>query len=403
MKVIGLMSGTSSDGVDAALVEIRSTRTSRRTRSLGALHVRPLAFGVTPYSSSLRARLLAASSHGTVSELCHLNAVLGELSAAAALRVVQKAGLTLSAVDLIGSHGHTIHHLPHPVFEPEVGWIRSTLQIGEPAVIAERTGVTTVADFRARDVAAEGEGAPLAPYVHHLLLGHQQRSRLIVNVGGICNVTYLPAGGNLPDLIACDTGPGNMVLDALAHRLTKGRQRMDRGGRMAAAGRVDTRMLAHLLAHPFLRRPPPKSTGREEFGEAFLKRVLTLQRKLRCSLRDLLTTCCVFTAISVGSIRRWLPGAIDEVVVAGGGTKNRALMSALAAVFQPVPVKSLEQVGWESKAFEAIAFACLAYETVRDHCANVPSATGAKRPVLLGTIVPGGPGWYERLKRRLSP
>lgn len=400
MKVIGLMSGTSGDGVDAALVEIRTNRRSVSSRRPD-VRVRLLAFGVLPYSRALRSRLLAASSQGTVSEICRLNAMLGELFATAALRVVRKAGLPPAEVHVIGSHGHTIHHLPRQVFEPEVGWIRSTLQIGEPAVIAERTGMTTIADFRPRDVAAGGEGAPLTPYVHHLLLSHRRRSRLIVNLGGISNVTYLPAGGDLKNLVAFDTGPGNMVLDALAHHLTKGRQTMDRDGRLAAGGKVDARMLTALLAHPFLRRPPPKSTGREEFGEPFLDHMLSLRRKTRGSLRDLLATCCLFTAISIGSVRRWLHGGIDEVIVAGGGIRNRTLMAALAAVFDPTPVKTLEQEGWNSKAFEAIAFAILAYQTLRDHCANVPSATGAKHPVLLGTIVPGGPGWYERLRRHL--
>lgn len=401
MKVIGLMSGTSGDGVDAALIEVRRSRRSRRSVDAGLadLQVRLLAFRVLPYSRSLRARLLAASSQGTVSDICHLNALLGELFAAAALRVVEQAGRSPSEVHLIGSHGHTIHHLPSRVFEPEVGWIRSTLQIGEPAVIAERTGMTTVADFRPRDVAAGGEGAPLSPYVHHLLLSHKRRSRLIVNLGGISNVTYLPAGEDLKHLMAFDTGPGNMVLDALAQHVTKGRQTMDRDGRLAAGGKVDARVLADLLAHPFLRRPPPKSTGREEFGKGFLDHMLALRRKARCSVQDLLATACLFTAISVGSVRRWLHGGIDEVIVTGGGTRNRTLMGVLAAVFEPTPVKTLEQVGWDSKAFEAIAFAILAYQTLRDQCTNVPSATGAKHPVLLGTIVPGGPGWYERLRR----
>lgn len=402
MKVVGLMSGTSCDGIDAALIDIRLSRTRRSVGRQVALRVTSLAFTTTPYSSALRARLMAAARDGTVAEVCRLNAVLGERFAAAALRVIRKAGLTPAAVELIGSHGHTIHHLPRKVLEPEIGWLRSTLQIGEPAIIAERTGVTTIADFRQRDVAAGGEGAPLAPYAHHVLLADARRSRLIVNIGGICNVTYLPAGGDPSRVIACDTGPGNMLLDALAQRLSKGRHTMDPGGRFAAAGRVDPRLLAQLLAHPFLRRPPQKSTGREEFGGDFLERVLAMQRRTRSSLQDLLSTCCVFTAISVGSIRRWLPGGIQEVIVTGGGTKNRTLMSAFRAVFEPVPVLTLERLGWDSKAFEAIAFGLLAFATLRDECANIPSATGAARPVLLGTIVPGRSGWRERVRRRLT-
>ncbi|MBM4124471.1 MAG: anhydro-N-acetylmuramic acid kinase, partial [Nitrospira sp.] len=216
MRVIGLMSGTSGDGVDAALVSIRGTGLD--------LKVVPLAFVPTPYPAGLQQRVLDAALGGTVAEICHLNALLGEWFAKAARRVVMRAGLTLSDVHLIGSHGQTLHHLPKPRREPGVGPIRSTLQIAEPAIIAERTGITTVADFRPRDLAAGGQGAPLAPYVHYLLFKHRRRSRLIVNLGGISNVTYLPAWGALPSLRAFDTGPGNMVLDALVSRLTKGTQ-----------------------------------------------------------------------------------------------------------------------------------------------------------------------------------
>jgi anhydro-N-acetylmuramic acid kinase len=382
MKVIGLMSGTSGDGVDAALVEIRG-------RGRG-LRVTPLAFCASPYPAPLRQRIVAASTRGTVSDICHLNVVLGEWFANTALRVMKRAGLRPSDVHLIGSHGQTVHHLPKPVREPGLGLIRSTLQIAEPAVIAERTGITTVADFRPRDLAAGGQGAPLTPYAHSLMLSDPRRARLIVNLGGISNVTYLPAGGNLKSVRAFDTGPGNMVLDALVSHLTRGRQSMDRNGRRAARGTVDAGLLAELLAHPFLRHKPPKSTGREEFGETFLARVLALKRKRRLASEDLLATCSLFTAMAVGSARRWLNGRVDEVIVAGGGVRNRTLMGDLAAVFHPAPVRPLEKLGWESQAFEATAFAVLAYQTIHGECANVPAVTGAAHPVILGTIVPGG-------------
>src|SRR6058998_921825 len=325
MKAIGLMSGTSGDGVDAALVQIRGTG--------HALRVTPLAFRTAPYTAALRHRILAAATRGTVSEICHLNAVLGEWFAKAALRVIKKAGLRLSDVHLIGSHGQTVHHLPKPIREPGLGGIRSTLQIAEPAVIAERTGVTTVADFRPRDLAAGGQGAPLTPYAHHLLLRDSKRSRLIVNLGGISNVTYLPAGGDLDSVRAFDTGPGNMILDALAHHLTRGRQSLDRGGKMAAKGTVDAQLLASLLSHRFLRQRPPKSTGREEFGAAFLARLLAMKRKRHLSAIDLMATCSLFTAMAVGMARRWLKGPVDEVIVGGGGVHNRTLMADLAEVF----------------------------------------------------------------------
>ncbi|MBI5775836.1 MAG: anhydro-N-acetylmuramic acid kinase, partial [Nitrospirae bacterium] len=266
MRVVGLMSGTSGDGVDAALVDIRGTGHD--------LKVKPLAFVSCPYPADLQQRVLAVSARGTVSEICHLNVVLGEWFARAALRVIKQAGLEPAKIDLIGSHGQTIHHLPNAVDEPGVGTVRSTLQIAEPAVIAERTGIATVANFRPRDMAAGGQGAPLTPYAHYVLLRDKKRSRLIVNLGGISNVTYLPAGKGLDAILAFDTGPGNMVMDGLIRRLTKGRETMDRGGKLAAKGKVAIGLLARLLADPYLKRNPPKSTGREEFGDAFAEQIL---------------------------------------------------------------------------------------------------------------------------------
>lgn len=381
MKVVGLMSGTSGDGVDAVLADIRGSGHD--------LKVRPLAFVSTAYPPGLQQRVLAVSVRGTVAEVCHLNVVLGEWFARAALRVIRQAGLDPGKIDVIGSHGQTIHHLPNAVDEPGVGAVRSTLQIAESSVIAERTGVTTVANFRPRDMAAGGQGAPLTPYVHYVLLRDRKRSRLVVNLGGIGNVTYLPAGKGLESVTAFDTGPGNMVMDGVVRRLTKGREHMDRGGKLAARGRVAVGLLAKLLTHPYLKRNPPKSTGREEFGDDFVEQILAARKAHRLKPEDLLATCSLFTAITIGSGRKWLNGPVDEVIVGGGGVRNRALMSNLSSVFSPVPVRTLETVGWESKAFEAVAFAVLAYQTVHGDCANVPSVTGATHPVVLGAITPG--------------
>jgi anhydro-N-acetylmuramic acid kinase len=388
MKVIGLMSGTSSDGVDAALVDIRG--------SGEALHVTEKAFCTLPYPRRLQQRLVAAATGGTVTDICHLNAVLGEWFAQAALRVIKEAGLRPAAVDLIGSHGQTVQHLPTPRREPGLGPLRSTLQIAEASVIAERTGITTVADFRSRDVAAGGEGAPLAPYVHYLLLRHPHRSRLIVNLGGISNVTYLPAGGDLKAVLAFDTGPGNMMLDGLARHLSHGRLAMDRDGRLAAQGHVDERLLASLLRHPFIWKRPPKSTGREEFGDTILRRVLAA--KGRHSLADLLATCSLFAALGVQSALQWLKGDVEEVIVGGGGVRNRTLMDNLAIVFEPTPVRTFEEVGWRSKTFEAVAFAVLAYQTAHGECGNVPAVTGAAHPAILGKIVPAGAHWRTKFR-----
>ncbi len=385
MKVVGLMSGTSSDGVDAVLVDIRGHSHN--------LRVKFEAFSSLPYSAALRKQILMASTQGSVADICHLNALLGTLFAQAALKVVRRAGLRPSAVHVIGSHGQTVHHLPHPVREPGVGWVRSTLQIGEPALIAEKTGILTVADFRPRDMAAGGQGAPLTPYAHYLLFHDRRHSRLIVNLGGIGNVTYLPAKGTPRSIQAFDTGPGNMVLDGLVSHLTHGRQHMDRGGRLAAKGKVDSRLLTRLLKHPFLHRHPPKSTGREEFGDSFVSKVLALGRRFRLSAEDILATSSWYTAETISDSRRWLKGQVDQVIVGGGGVMNATLMSNLSERFLPIPVTTFETLGWPSKAFEAVAFAILAYQTIHGEYGNVPSATGAKRPVVLGSVLPGHRPW----------
>ena len=392
MLVVGLMSGTSGDGVDAALVEIAG-----RGRTLKA---KTLAAHTVAYPRSLQQRILSASVSGTVAEVCHLNVLLGEWFAKAALRVIKQAKRQPGKVALIGSHGQTLHHLPHGVPVPGVGTIRSTLQIAEPAVIAERTGITTVANFRTRDMAAGGQGAPLAPVAHALLMKHARRSRLIVNLGGISNVTYVPKGGDLAGVQAFDTGPANMVLDSLMARLTEGRLTMDRGGKLAMKGQVDSQLLKTLLAHPFLSQRPPKSTGREAFGPELIDVLISIQQQRGLSVEDLLATCSLWTAKAVGTARRWIKGEIDEVVVGGGGVRNRAIMAHLATVFAPVPVTTFDAIGWDSKSFEAVAFALMAYQTVTGQWGNIPSVTGASHPVILGTIVPSGPNWRDALPSR---
>lgn len=391
MKIVGLMSGTSGDGVDAALVEI-----SGRKRSLAA---RTIAAQTLAFPRTLQQRILTTSVSGTVAEICFLNALLGEWFADAALQVIRLATLRPSDIDLIGSHGQTVHHLPHGIQAPGVGAIRSTLQIAEPAVIAERTGITTIANFRARDIAAGGQGAPLTPMAHAMLFKHPRRARLIVNLGGISNVTYIPRGGNLDKVLAFDTGPANIVLDSLVARLTGGRVLMDRDGKLAQKGNVDSRLLAKLLAHPFLSMRPPKSTGREEFGPAFVDELLTIQQQFGLTTEDLLATCSMWTAKAVRTSLRWIKGKVEEVIVAGGGIRNRSIMAHLSTVFSPTPVTTLDALGWGSKAFEAVAFALLAYQTATGQWGNIPAVTGAKHPVLLGTIVPGGPQWLKNFRQ----
>ena len=394
LRVVGLMSGTSGDGVDAALVEISGQGEQ--------LQVRPVAFAVTSFLPDLQRRVLKAALEGSVREICYLNGLLGEVFARAALKVIKKAKLSPSEIDLIGSHGQTVHHLPVGRRERGIGLVRATLQIAEAAVIAERTGVTTVANFRARDLAVGGEGAPLAPYVHYVLLRDPSRTRLIVNLGGISNVTVLAKGAGLEVVQAFDTGPANMVLDGLINRITRGRLSLDRQGAMALSGRVDAALLKELLQHPYLRRRPPKSTGREEFGAEFVERIRTIQKRRKLADRDVMATCARFTAECIGTARKWLPEEIDEVIVGGGGVRNRALMGHVAQVLAPAPVRTFDEVGWSSKAFEAIAFAVLAYQTVHGRPSNVPSVTGASKAVVLGHIVPGAPESIPRLLHKLG-
>ncbi len=383
MKVIGLMSGTSADGVDAALVEIASGG------ALPALHL--VAYETIPYPLGLRERILAVASGGSTQDVCHLNAYLGELFAEAAVQVARQAGIPLADVHLIGSHGQTIHHLPAPR-EEGTHSVRSTLQIGEPAVIAERTGVTTIVDFRPRDMAAGGEGAPLTPIVHHALFAHPERGRVILNLGGIANLTVLPARSDLSSVTGFDTGPGNVLLDEFVRLTGLSPLGYDEGGRLAAGGQVQRILLEELLQHPFIRRPPPKSTGREVFGPAFVQE---FRRKLdvaRASAPDGLATLTAFTTEAVArNLREFVIPKVEvhEVVVTGGGARNAYLMRRLTEVLPQCAVTPVDALGIPAGALEAMAFAWLAFLTATGRPGNLPVVTGARGPRVLGCIVPG--------------
>jgi len=386
---IGLMSGTSADGVDAALVQINGSARSTRIH----LH----AFHTYPFPEGMREAILAASDPrmSTVDLLCRLNVALGEVFAEAACEVARLAGISLSSVDLIGSHGQTVRHLPEP--SPLWGYpIRATLQLGEPSVIAERTGVTTVADFRPRDMAAGGEGAPLAPYVHYLLFGDALRPRVIHNIGGISNVTLLPAGGELADVLAFDTGPGNMPIDGAVGRLTQGQETFDKDGVRARRGQVHRPLVEELLAHPFLPRHPPKSTGREAFGAAFLDQVFTRGMELGVLGDDLIATLTAFTAATMAdAYRRFVLTRLSQVesVLCGGGSRNPTLTAWLRRELPDIEWRMCDDFGISADALEAVTFAVLAHATVCGQAANVPTATGAQQAVLLGKVVPGKDGW----------
>ena len=387
MRVAGLMSGTSADGVDVAIVDIGPRDRGPRGHEIS---VRLRAFRTFPHPAALRRRIFAIFDPETarVDDLCDLNFALGEAFASALIRLSRRSGIPLGSIDLVGSHGQTVCHRPGR----GRGWRRggSTLQIGEPAIIAERTGITTVADFRPRDIAAGGEGAPLVPYADFVLFQDKRLSRAVQNVGGIANVTYLPAGGDLGDVVAFDTGPGNMMIDRIAWRASGGRATYDKGGRMAARGQVSDRLLAELMEYPYLARRPPKSTGRETFGVRFTDEVYARARRRGLAPRDILATVTAFTARSIAAAyRRFLPAMPDEVILCGGGARNRTLLARLRESLRPARVAPMDEFGLDARAKEAVSFAILAYATVHGLPGNVPSATGARRAAILGKVIPG--------------
>lgn len=366
---VGLISGTSVDAAEAALCRIRGSGASARVALIA--HVS------RPFPPRLVRRVLSAS---TAQEICALNFQLGEEFAQAALEVIRAAGLRPEQVDLIGSHGQTIAHLPRALADAP-----STLQIGEGAVIAERTGIPTVCDFRTRDIAAGGEGAPLVPYADWVLFRAPGERRALQNLGGIANVSVV--GPRLEETLAFDTGPGNMLLDAMAQRATGGRLRCDRDGSLSRRGRPIPELLRRWLAHPALARPPPRSLGREMFGEALAGPAWARHGRRPF---DLVATAAAFTVEATArAYERWVfpRTRVAGVYVSGGGSRNPTLMEGLAARLAPVPVRPLDALGFPEAAKEAACFALLASECVSNQPQNVPSATGAKRRVVLGKML----------------
>jgi len=352
VRVAGLISGTSVDGIDVAVVDIDDG-------------IRVVATATVPYPPEVRAAILSVSNAAThTSTIARLNFLLGELFAEA----LQKTGVPLQTIQLIGSHGQTIFH------EGEAAEflgrkIASTFQIAEAAVIAERTGVETIADFRPSDIAAGGTGAPLVPFLDYRLFRHPEHARIALNIGGIANITVIPANATPQDVTAFDTGPGNMVMDALAPPF-------DRDGEQARAGRVNTALLGRLLAHPYYRREPPKSCGREQYGAEFVRETGI----------DI-ATATELTARTIALAVESYPDT-GELIVSGGGAHNRFLMERLAALL-PTRVTTTAEFGIGVDTKEAILFALLAYQTHHGRAGNLPSATGARKSVILGKISHG--------------
>jgi anhydro-N-acetylmuramic acid kinase len=378
IRIVGLMSGTSADGVDVAIIDIDNDK------------VNVLAFNTFAYSAELRRSIfkLCGAESGGVADVCHFNFVIGEVFAESVIKLCKKSGIGLDTIDLIGSHGQTIYHNPKGTrFGKKL--ICSTLQIGEPSIIAQRTGITTVADFRPRDMAAGGQGAPLVPFADYFLFHDKRRNRAIQNIGGIANVTYLPAGRGAGDIIAFDTGPGNMIIDGIVSILSKGKQKIDRDGKIASKGIVDKTILMDMLRHPYFGRRPPKSTGREEFGEQYCKPLYQRMKKKGMSAENILATVTAFTMESiVGAYRKFLPQIPDEVILCGGGAHNSTLVKMLRQGLGESKILLSDEYGINCDAKEAISFAILAYATIKGAANNVPSATGAKQPVVLGKIIP---------------
>ena len=382
--VVGMMSGTSVDGVDAALVEISGTDSEPK--------VKLLAFENKPYPPQVREKIfsLFTPANATVDKVGYMNFLLGEIYAKSALSVIEKAGMKPEEIDVIGSHGQTIWHAPIPE-SPDGIPVAYTVQIGEGSVIAERTGILTVSDFRVADMAAGGQGAPLVPFSEYLLYRREKETILLQNIGGIGNMTVMPAGAKPRDVFAFDTGPGNMIIDAVISAVTGGEKTYDAGGETAAKGKVCNALLDILKEEPYYRQPLPKTTGREHFGVQYTEKILGWWKENPIPVEDLLATVTDLTAYSIADAyeRYVLPKyRASEIIVGGGGSYNATLLRFMKERFAPhgVAVRTQEDLGLSSDAKEAVAFALMADCCMRGRANTLPSVTGAKHPSVMGKI-----------------
>ncbi len=382
--VVGMMSGTSVDGVDAALVEISGTDSEPK--------VKLLAFENKPYPPQVREKIfsLFTPANATVDKVGYMNFLLGEIYAKSALSVIEKAGMKPEEIDVIGSHGQTIWHAPIPE-SPDGIPVAYTVQIGEGSVIAERTGILTVSDFRVADMAAGGQGAPLVPFSEYLLYRREKETILLQNIGGIGNMTVMPAGAKPRDVFAFDTGPGNMIIDAVISAVTGGEKTYDAGGETAAKGKVCNALLDILKEEPYYRQPLPKTTGREHFGVQYTEKILSWWKENPIPVEDLLATVTDLTAYSIADAyeRYVLPKyRASEIIVGGGGSYNATLLRFMKERFAPhgVAVRTQEDLGLSSDAKEAVAFALMADCCMRGKANTLPSVTGAEHPAVMGKI-----------------
>ncbi len=383
MRVLGMMSGTSADGIDAALVSITGAPPNLVAHFED--HHR------TPFADYIRERILrlANGNETTTAEISELNFLLGDAFAKAALRACKHWRVGLRSISLIGSHGQTLFHLGAAARVQGKMRVPSTLQIGETSIIAERTGITTIGDFRTADMAAGGQGAPLIPLFDYLIYRDELRGRAALNIGGIANVTVIPAGARSKDVFAFDTGPGNMIVDGLMEAITRGRSAVDQDAHYALSGRTIPELLVRMMREPYLRKRPPKSTGRELFGSEYARMLLAWGQHHHANHADVVRTATVFTPLSIAdAFRRFInPRAqVHELIVAGGGARNPLMMAQLAASLPGIEVIPASRFGVPVEAKEAFGFALLAYETYHGRPSNIPSATGAKHPAVLGKI-----------------
>ena len=375
-RAIGIMSGTSADGVDAVLIRVE--------RSLPPARTVLLASASRPYPDALRRRVLGAQE-GTLPmrDLLALHVEVAEIAAAAARAALESPGAKGPAPTVVGFHGQTVFHDPHG----DRSGKRLSAQIGEPSVLAAALGCPVVSNFRMADIVAGGEGAPLVPRFDYHQFASAKRDRVLLNLGGIANLTRIPAGAGLGDVIAFDCGPGNMLLDGIMASQSSAGARFDSGGAIAAEGRVAEDVVHYFLSEPFFAKKPPKSAGREEFGSGYLSRFLA--RTERLTLADRLRTAAALTATGVAKgVEMSGKGVPKEVLVSGGGAKNETLMAEIRARLRGPTVETTESLGVPVDAKEAMAFAFLALLTLLGRPGNVPSATGAKREVVLGSITP---------------
>lgn len=377
MFAVGLMSGTSLDGIDAALVEIRGNYTDTVLKLIGYINME------MPRNIKDEIKTACSIEDSSSILVCSLNFKLGYLFSSAVKEVCNKYEFPLEKLDFIASHGQTIYHIPSAYDN----FARSTLQIGEPSIIAYETNTTVISNFRVMDIAAGGQGAPLVPFSEFMLYGSKDKNRVLQNIGGVGNVTVIPKNSSINDIFAFDTGPGNMIIDEISEKLFK--VKYDFNGDIGRTGKVNEDMLNYLMNHPFLQKCPPKTTGREEFGKQFTEDMLRIYRNL--SSETILTTATAFTAKSIAdSYKKYiLPRtSIDEMIISGGGAYNSYLVELIKKELVGTRVLTQEDLGYSSDAKEAIAFAILGNETLNNSFSNIPSATGAKAKVILGNITP---------------